>query len=345
MTQAISAYNMLKRAGNTVSCLIIGINPHREIPEFVKQQIDVEIVAVDCPGFVMDSKLKAVKLIPSVLQTFLNLPKFIKSLRSIQEKVKEYQPDIIINFYNPLGGLYSFIFRPGVPLVCIAHQYIYLHPDYIFPEGKKMDRWAIKLYSRFTAIKSLKKLALSFYPLPYYEKEAVLAFPPLLRNAVFRAEVKTDDFLLVYLVNSGYAEDITQWHNKHPEVMLHCFTDNKELIGKRDETLEFHGLDERSFLERMANCKGLISTAGFESICEAKYLGKPVFMVPVKGNYEQFCNAHDACKTGTGLRDERFNINRFVAYLQTNLDTNEEYRTWVNSAEEKLLEALSIWKN
>ncbi len=90
----------------------------------------------------------------------------------------------------------------------------------------------------------------------------------------------------------------------------------------------------------MSHCKGLVSTAGFESICEAKYLGKPVFMVPVEGNYEQFCNAHDACKTGTGLRDTVFNIDRFMAYLPEHPKNNVDYKKWVDSAEVKLLEEL-----
>ncbi len=340
MTQAISAYNMLLKAGHKVSCVIIGINPHREIPEFVKQQIKTEIVAVACPGFVMDSKLKSVKLIPSVLQTLVQLPLYRRSLKTIHKKIEEHNPKTIINFYNPLGGIYNFLFRPKIPLVCIAHQYIYLHPDYIFPEGKSMDKFAIKFYTRLTSYKAQKKLALSFYPIADYPKESVVASPPLLRKEVFNLETSESDFLLVYFVNSGYADDIKKWHKQNPGVVMHCFSDNKELAKQSENNLHFHALDDQKFLQFMSHCKGLVSTAGFESICEAKYLGKPVFMVPVEGNYEQFCNAHDACKTGTGLRDTVFNIDRFMAYLPEHPKNNVDYKKWVDSAEVKLLEEL-----
>ena len=43
-----------------------------------------------------------------------------------------------------------------------------------------------------------------------------------------------------------------------------------------DETLSFHQLDDVKFLNYMAGCRAYASTAGFESICEAMYLGKPV---------------------------------------------------------------------
>jgi uncharacterized protein (TIGR00661 family) len=122
---------------------------------------------------------------------------------------------------------------------------------------------------------------------------------------------------------------------------MHCFTDNNVLVEKSEPNLQFHKLDDKLFLQYMSSCKGLVSTAGFESVCEAKYLGKPVYMVPVEGNFEQFCNAHDACKTGTGLRDSSFNIDKFMAYLPTHIPNHQEFRLWADSAETKLSEQLS----
>lgn len=49
----------------------------------------------------------------------------------------------------------------------------------------------------------------------------------------------------------------------------------------------------------MAGCKAYASTAGFESVCEAMYLGKPILMVPA--HIEQDCNAYDAEKSGAGI--------------------------------------------
>ena len=46
-----------------------------------------------------------------------------------------------------------------------------------------------------------------------------------------------------------------------------------------DDTLSFHQLDDVKFLRYMAGCKAYATTAGFESVCEAMYLGKPLLMV------------------------------------------------------------------
>ena len=55
-----------------------------------------------------------------------------------------------------------------------------------------------------------------------------------------------------------------------------------------DNTLSFYQLDDVEFLRQMAGCKAYASTAGFESVCEAMYLG-PILMVPA--HIEQDCNA------------------------------------------------------
>ena len=45
------------------------------------------------------------------------------------------------------------------------------------------------------------------------------------------------------------------------------------------------------FLNELAKCEGLLCSAGFEAPAEALYLGKKLFVIPIKGQYEQDCNA------------------------------------------------------
>lgn len=73
-----------------------------------------------------------------------------------------------------------------------------------------------------------------------------------------------------------------------------------------DETLSYHQIDDVKFLNGMANCRAYASTAGFESICEAMYLGKPVLMVPA--HIEQDCNAYDAMIAGAGIIGDSFEL-------------------------------------
>lgn len=63
---------------------------------------------------------------------------------------------------------------------------------------------------------------------------------------------------------------------------------NEKEFVEIHENLFFHKLSDTKFLQYMAGCNGLISSAGFESICEAFYLDKPVLMVPVKGHLSNY---------------------------------------------------------
>ena len=86
----------------------------------------------------------------------------------------------------------------------------------------------------------------------------------------------------------------------------------------------------------MAACKGLVCTAGFESVCEAMYLGKPVLMIPVAGQYEQACNALDAEASGAGMASDSFDFGKLENLTYSNFEARLEVRAW-NSAWPKIL--------
>jgi len=146
--------------------------------------------------------------------------------------------------------------------------------------------------------------------------------------------------VLAYLLNHGYAEQIIEWHQRNPQTVLHCFYDKPgaPVEFQHDATLVFHRLDGEKFLRMMAECKFVACTAGFESLCEAAYLGKPLFLVPVENHVEQQINAIDALRTGLGVADKSFNLDR-LAELPERLD-NTVFRAWLNRADSLLLQTL-----
>ena len=339
MTQSISMKELLEKAGMTVSGILIGKSKRREIPSFYYERIGISIIHIESPNMATDKKTKAIKAFPSLLNVLLKLPQFFRSLLIIHREVKKYKPDVIINFYEPLAGLYYFFFRPKAPMVCIGHHYMFNHPEYTMPEGHFFASLGLKLWTGLISIGAKKKLALSFYPFNDCKDKSIYIIPPLLRREVQNQGTANGNYLLVYLLNSGYMEDIIHWHSQNLQVQLHCFVDNKAIVDQHeyDSTLTFHELNDKKFLEMMANSKGLVTTSGFESVCEAMYLGKPVFMVPVEGHYEQYCNSRDASEAGAGIYDTSFKIERLLTYLSGSYRENEEFREWVNKSELTIL--------
>ena len=84
----------------------------------------------------------------------------------------------------------------------------------------------------------------------------------------------------------------------------------------------------------MAECRHVVCTAGFESVSEAAWLGKPLFLVPVENHVEQQVNALDAEQFGIGLAETSFNLDR-LAELPASLPV-EKFRAWLDCAPEKL---------
>jgi uncharacterized protein (TIGR00661 family) len=344
LTQALALYDLLTRQGHEVSCIIVGTSKKREIPAFFRKAVKAPVVPIQSPNFTTDPLNKSIQIGKTLWNNLWRINQYRKSLHILDKLIHYHQPDVILNFYEPLIGIYTIFEDPGCKVICIAHQYLYLHPGFTFPKGFAFQKWAIRQYTKLTSLGSAKQLAISQYAMEENTWGTLEVVPPILRNEIFEIVPTTEDFILVYLVNSGYMDDIIRWHRKNQQIKLHCFTDSPDVKGHWDysPSLTFHSLDDKKFLTLMGQCKGLVCTAGFESVCEAMYLGKPVMMVPVEGHFEQYCNSRDAARIGAGIYEDRFVLHAFLAYYPLHKPRYDEYRAWVLSMEDRMIQLLEL---
>jgi uncharacterized protein (TIGR00661 family) len=231
-------------------------------------------------------------------------------------------------------GYYNLFRRPSVPTMTVAHHFMFEHPRYPKPPGFMLKSWGMRQYVNLNGARA-SHLALSFYPGEDIPSKRLYVCPPILRRQLF--DLRPDpngNYLLVYLLNHGYADDITAWQRRHPEVPVHCFYDKPGAPAEevRAPGLTFHALHGEKFLRMMAGARGVVCTAGFESISEAAYLDKPLLMVPVQGHLEQWINSLDAELAGLGVRDFNFNLDRLLQPM--NPGKRAEFKAWVDRAEE-----------
>ncbi len=340
MTQALALKNILHKAGHSLEKVIVGKNERRVVPDFFADKIGASIETVASPNFVTDDDNRSINIPNTVIYNTRHIKQFIGSLSSINKIVKEVKPDIIISFYELMSGLYGKFYSPDIPIITIGHQYMFFHPKYEFPDGYRSDRFLTKLFTSATSMGADKRLALSYYPAEDLPENRIFVVPPMLRETLFEQPTdKEEDFLLIYLLNSGYGENVIQWHKNNPDVELHCFWDNNEVdeVWNYDDNLTFHWLHDLKFLEMMARCKGLVCTAGFESISEAMYLEKPVFMIPTEGHFEQISNAMDAASIGAGIYGSEYDLTRFLRYIPSYKSNHQDFRDWVNKAPERYI--------
>ncbi len=328
MTQAISFSRMLAIHNHQLCGVVLGKSKRRVIPDFFIREIDAPIHWVESPNFISDKQEKRILLTQTILQNLKKTPIFWQSLRAIDRVVQSEKPDVILNFYDLLGGLYNWVFRPKSAFWVIGHQYLILHPDFIFAPCSGMEKMLFKLNTWATSVGAEERIALSFNHLPSTGKIRIA--PPLLRPEIKNLEIRQGDFFLVYMVNSGYKEEVTAYAKANPQVKVKAYWDKKDASETEFPlpNLSLHRIHDRNFLADMASCRGLVCTAGFESICEAVYLGKPIMLIPVEGHYEQSCNALDAETAGIAIKSEKFDFGRFEQSLGKITPDSEKFRLW-----------------
>lgn len=343
MTQAISLQRIIEKMGHHLVRVYVGKNQRRTIPDFFYESMRAPVTTYSAPNFVVDPDRRGILIGPTILQNLFALPRFLASMQRLQHTLTQDKPDIIVNFYEVLAGI-AFSWRPPTgTIVCVGHQYLLSHPEFPFPSDQLMDRWLIQINTALTALGASRHIALSFREMPDLPDRQTFVAPPLLREAILDAETSEEPFLLTYILNDGYADDIVRWHEEHTHQVIHCFWDRPgvEDPWSPHPNLQFHQLSATRFLDLMRRCRGVVTTAGFETVCEAMYLGKPIMMVPTMGHFEQRCNAIDAVHSRAGIINHKFDFSPFLDFLDRHSPETSGYRSWVDRAPRRFAELLT----
>ena len=331
LTQAIALREILTKNGHEVVAVLVGKSNRRELPSFFQKNIQSEVLRFESPNFLPASGNKQANIWTSAVYNFLKSGTYLKSIFFIRNRIKHLNADIVVNFYELLTGLTYAVFPPKVPYVCIAHQYLFLHPEFRFPQANKVELGLLRFFTRVTCIKASKLFALSIKKMDNVPESRIVVIPPLLRKEVLKAEVSEGDYIHGYMLNDTYAEEIIRFQKIYPDVSIHFFWDRKgvEDITVVNDRLSFYRLNDKLFVKRMADCKAYATTAGFESVCEAMYMGKPVLMVPT--HIEQACNAFEASSAGAGIVADKFDLKKLLDYIP-DYQKKTEFHDWVQQA-------------
>jgi uncharacterized protein (TIGR00661 family) len=341
LTQALSLKNMLERNGHEVVAVMVGKSAKRNLPEFFLQKINTEVIRFRSPNFLPTPKGKQSFLMLSIIYNLLLMPVYIQSLITIYLAIKEKKPDVVINFYELLCGITYGIFNPEIPMVSVAHQYYFLTPEFKYAGNKKSEFKLLNFFSRLTAFNSTKILALSFRKEAKSNYGRIVIVPPLLRSEVLNSKPEMGNYIHGYMLNSGFVNNLVQWCDKNKNEKVHFFWDKKDVAHTLllTDSLIMHTLDDILFLKYMAGAKAYATTGGFESVCEAMYLQKPVLMIST--HIEQECNVMDAILSGAGISSDDFNLDLLINFIPK-FTPSDEFRYWTQSAERYFLSELSI---
>jgi uncharacterized protein (TIGR00661 family) len=334
ITQAIALADMLRKNGHRIVEALTGSSEMRQTSRFLEEQIGAPVQTFASPNFLKTADNKRFMIYRSIV---FNLKRkrrnaYFDSIRLIARRIGELRPDVVVNFYEALAGLAYRRYKIQTPMVSVAHQFMFAHPEFKFSRRLRLTHWLLLLYARLCRVGADRCLALSYAPMPDVPRKKIFVVPPLLRRDVLDIQPQSQPFLLGYILNHGFADEIAEWHVQHADIEVHVFWDKHEApeTCTMHRNLTFHRLNYQMFSKMLANCAAFFGTAGIEALCEALYIGKPTLAVPASP--EQELNADYAAQAGV-LTAQSFNLDPLLEKI-AQPNGNNAFREWADRAEE-----------
>lgn len=199
--------------------------------------------------------------------------KFLNEIRKVP--VDKY--DLVITDFEPVSAWAAYF--KGIDCFGIGNQYALSMPGIPAPKEKfALSKFVIRKYT--PTVKN--------YPIFYSALNQKTSLP-VIRDEIRQMEPSRRGHFLVYL---------SAFDPVHIAEMLKPFSSYKFKVftrtpyrGEQPSNIQFYPLGHPSFSKALCNASGVISHSGFGLTSEALYLGKPLFVIPMKGQYEQICNA------------------------------------------------------
>ena len=208
------------------------------------------------------------------------LKNFMKEIISIP--VDDY--DLIINDFEPVSAWAAYL--KNKPCYALSHQAAVLSND--APQPKKADLLGKTI---------IKKYAPSSFQYGFhFQQYNDNIFTPVIRREVREQQSLKLNHYTVYL--PAYSEKrlvkiLSSISNVHWQV----FSKHSKSPATHKNVSVFP-INNEIFLKSMASSSGVLCGAGFETPAEALFLEKPLMVIPMKGQYEQQCNAAALKKMG-----------------------------------------------
>ena len=202
-----------------------------------------------------------------------NLKRLYREINSLP--VENY--DLIINDFEPVSAWACK--RKQKHCIGLSHQAAVIHKN--APKPKKKDLIGKAILHNYAPV----SVAYGFHFANYGHG----VFTPVIRSEIRNPPVTTGNHYTVYL--PAYADKrIIKVLSEVKDIQWQVFSKhNKETY--HEGNLYFRPIENDSFIESLVNCTGILCGAGFETPAEALYLKKKLLVIPMKGQYEQQCNA------------------------------------------------------
>lgn len=239
------------------------------------------------PRFSFAKKGARVKYLATLKKNFATLARMPWIIYRLAGRLDDLDIEAVVTDFDPFTSLAAK--AGGIPVLEFNHPGVIRYHFSLRPSAL-----ASKAVVRFMESRYDRKINCSFYGSTH---------GPLIRDEIARITPKNEDFFLVYL-NGMPRETVEDILRPFEGIEFRIFPD-----------------PDRDFVRDLGNCRGVITTAGHQLSSEAIFLGKPLYVIPHRGQYEQRLNAVMIEKAGWGLSGTLDSLEKTLPEFFRNIDS------------------------
>jgi len=266
------------------------------VPEGLKRFITGKLprfTSYPLPHFSFVKKEDRVQWFATFLKTIPQLIHFGKEVETLEIMLQKLGIQAVLSDYDPYLAWAGK--RAGIPVLQINHPGIISRT---FPLNPFL--WIPALVSIFLEGPWTERIHVSFFHGDV---------GPLFRPSLFKHSLRDEGYILVNL-KPAYREPVL-----------------RVLRGMKGIQYRVFPSKDGNFEEALAGCTAVLSSAGHQIISEALHLGKPILVIPQKGQYEQQLNARMLRKTNKGTFTTLSRLKKDLPAFLSRLDVHRNVST------------------
>ncbi|MDO6516032.1 glycosyltransferase family protein [Zobellia uliginosa] len=242
--------------------------------------------------------------------------------------------DLVINDFEPISAWACK--TKNLPCVALSHQAAVL--SRYAPKPKKNDPIGKIILEKYAP----STTQYGFHFKSYDER----IFTPIIRQDVRSTTRTSGEHYTVYLPSYS-DEKLLHMLSQIKAVKWQVFSkhNQKEIFSNN---ITISPITNEAFINSMASSKGVLCGAGFETPAEALHMQKKLLVIPMKGQYEQQCNAAALKEMGVPVIKslKMKHIDKIKNWVDTEVRLDVHYPDITDEIIESVLqESLTVQKN
>ena len=290
-----------------------------ETPPSAAAALGDAIAVLQITGMGMRCKDGALDLRGTIEENAQRLPAMLRENAVAWAEAERFQPDAAITDYDSFVWFFAAAHR--LPIVSIDNAQVLprcIHRQEAFGPYRDGMR-ALEAFTIAKAPSAQHYIVTSFFypPVKPHLRPTTTLVPPILRAEVLRALAaprSAGGHVLAYKTGSLDDASLLGPLARVPEqrFVVYGLRDGAATVPENVSAKPF---DTDGFLADLTSARAVIGNGGMSLLGEALAFGKPVYAIPVRGQFEQVLNACYLEQLGYGTTSETFEPNRLRAFL------------------------------